>query len=306
MKNSCISYPEREPMVIIRKSQVEFCNGNLCAASLMSSFEYWHNIKLDMSPKNAQMNNIALTNGQTACHDESLYQFHTMEELSAGIMGLYKRDTIIKARKILKELNILTEHRNPSDRYKFDNTVYYLFNPQVFMDWLFTRYNVKTVYRQSENIRPESEIRRPTSENRQTITETTTETTTEIIKEKNIKKENPLNLLLNSGLSEDLAIEFIQLRKSKKALITQTVINGISKEAKKANITLSEAISHCIIRNWQSFKAEWIASTQESQKIKLEENKPRIPIYQSGKQEVKKVNNVEYFKDLEKRFGKRI
>jgi len=271
MKNSCISYPERESLIIIRKSQVEFCNGNVCAAALMSFFEYWHNIKLDMSPKNAQMNNVALTNGQPACHDESLYQFHTMDELSTGIMGIYKRDAITSARKLLKELGIISEHRNPSDRYKFDNTIYYLFHPEIFIQWLSTRYNVKPSYQYTENLQQSSENRlqstekrRPESEKRGTITETTTEisieTTTDIktrAKAQSQPKNNPLDILLKAGVNEELAIEFIQLRKNKRALITHTVINGIAKEAEKAGITLSEAIAYCIIKNWQSFNAAW-------------------------------------------------
>jgi hypothetical protein len=179
-----------------------------------------------------------------------------MEELSNGIMGIYKRDAITAARKLLKELGIITEHRNPSDRYKFDNTIYYLFHPDVFMEWLYVRYNVFASYPLPKNLQQSSENRQQSSENRRTITETTTKTTTEI-KEKNIKKENPLHLLLDAGINEELAGEFIQLRKIKKALVTKTVINGISQEAQKAGLTLSEAIAYCIIKNWQSFNAVW-------------------------------------------------
>jgi hypothetical protein len=89
MRNSCITYPERESLIVIRQSQVEFCEGNFCAAALMSFLEYWHNIKLDMAPKNAFMNKVSVNHGEVAVHDESLLQFHSMQELSEGMMGLY-------------------------------------------------------------------------------------------------------------------------------------------------------------------------------------------------------------------------
>jgi hypothetical protein len=139
MKNSCIAYPERDALVIIRKSQVEFCDGNICAAALLSFFEYWHNIKLEISVKNMAMNKITAMHGEEGYQDESLLQFHNMTELSDGIMGLYGISTIKTARKLLVNKEIITEHRNPSERYQFDHTIYYLFHPEIFCNWLNNR-----------------------------------------------------------------------------------------------------------------------------------------------------------------------
>jgi hypothetical protein len=135
MKTSCIAHPY-EPLIIIRKSQVEFCDGNACAAALMSFFEYWHNIKVEMAPKNAFMNDIAEEHGEPRCHDTSLYQFHNMTELSNGIIGLYGISSIKTARKLLVEKKIISEHKNPSGRYGFDHTIYYLFHPETYSKWL--------------------------------------------------------------------------------------------------------------------------------------------------------------------------
>jgi len=151
VKNSCITYPERDPLVVIRKSQVEFCDGNVCAAALLSFFEYWHNIKLEMAPKSAALNVIAMTHGEEGCHDDSLYQFHKMDELSKGVMGLYGREAIKTARALLKEKGVITEHRNPTQRYTFDNTVYFLFHPEIVCEWLNIRYNQNPSYRHTEN-----------------------------------------------------------------------------------------------------------------------------------------------------------
>lgn len=61
------------------------------------------------------------------------------------------------------------------------------------------------------------------------------------------------------GVSETVWQEFVNHRKSKKAQITQTVIDDIAKEAKIAGWSLEDALKEAIVRNWQSFKAEWVA-----------------------------------------------
>jgi uncharacterized protein YdaU (DUF1376 family) len=60
------------------------------------------------------------------------------------------------------------------------------------------------------------------------------------------------------GVSESVWDEFIAHRKTKKAKVSQLVIDGIAKEAKKAGWSLEDAIKETIVRNWQSFKAEWV------------------------------------------------
>ena len=59
------------------------------------------------------------------------------------------------------------------------------------------------------------------------------------------------------GVSESVWQEFVSHRKAKKAKVTQLVIDGIVKEADKAGWTLEDALKEIIVRNWQSFKAEW-------------------------------------------------
>ena len=62
-----------------------------------------------------------------------------------------------------------------------------------------------------------------------------------------------------NGVSETVWQEFVNHRKSKKAQITQTVINDIAKQATIAGWTLEDALKETIVRNWQSFKADWVA-----------------------------------------------
>lgn len=71
---------------------------------------------------------------------------------------------------------------------------------------------------------------------------------------KNVKKE----YTPPEGVSLSVWEDFEKLRKTKKAPITETAINGIKREAEKAGWTLEQALSECCARGWQSFKAEYV------------------------------------------------
>lgn len=62
------------------------------------------------------------------------------------------------------------------------------------------------------------------------------------------------------GVSQSVWEDFVKHRKAKKAQVTQTVIDGITKEAKKAGWPLEDALKETILRNWASFKADWVAN----------------------------------------------
>lgn len=61
------------------------------------------------------------------------------------------------------------------------------------------------------------------------------------------------------GVSQSVWDEFIVHRKAKKAKVTQIVVDGIAKEAQKAGWQLEDALKETIVRNWQSFKADWVS-----------------------------------------------
>ena len=73
---------------------------------------------------------------------------------------------------------------------------------------------------------------------------------------KNTKKSES-DLLAEFGIVGQLADDFITHRKSKKATITETALNGYKREADKAGITLEEAIAIAIERDWRGFNASW-------------------------------------------------
>ena len=63
-----------------------------------------------------------------------------------------------------------------------------------------------------------------------------------------------------SGVSNSVWQEFKTLRKAKRAPITQRAIDAISSEAQKIGWTLEKALEECVVRGWQAFKADWVAT----------------------------------------------
>jgi hypothetical protein len=60
------------------------------------------------------------------------------------------------------------------------------------------------------------------------------------------------------GVSESVWNDFVQHRKAKRAQITERVIDAIALQAKIAGWTLEAALAETTVRNWQTFKAEWV------------------------------------------------
>lgn len=182
MRTSCVAHPPDEPLIVIHQWQVDMCDGDTCAAALMSFFEYWHNIKVAQSSKAAEANKVAEQHGEEGTQDESLWQWHNEKALVAGLVGLYSADKIATSLKSLARLGAVTISTNPNARYKFDRTRFFMFHPEVCNDWLSDNRNIGN--RQPENRPPSPIFRSPSPENRSpsplqrsAITETTTETT---------------------------------------------------------------------------------------------------------------------------------
>lgn len=61
------------------------------------------------------------------------------------------------------------------------------------------------------------------------------------------------------GVSDNVWRDFLAHRKRKKADLTETALEAICSEAAKAGWRLEAALTECVARNWQGFKAEWVA-----------------------------------------------
>ena len=64
------------------------------------------------------------------------------------------------------------------------------------------------------------------------------------------------------GVDDLVWKDYVEFRKKRKAPITERVIEGLVKEAKIAKMSLNDVIKECVVRGWQSFKAEWVAGRQ--------------------------------------------
>jgi|AntAceMinimDraft_18_1070375.scaffolds.fasta_scaffold19741_7 uncharacterized protein YdaU (DUF1376 family) len=60
------------------------------------------------------------------------------------------------------------------------------------------------------------------------------------------------------GVLESVWEDFVNQRKAKKASITPTAIKGIEREARKAGISLNDALQEICSRGWAGFKADWM------------------------------------------------
>jgi uncharacterized protein YdaU (DUF1376 family) len=74
----------------------------------------------------------------------------------------------------------------------------------------------------------------------------------------NHKPKNTKTVAPPFGVTESVWQDWLKLRKEKKAAVTQTALDGIEREAKKAGVSLQTALETCCARGWTGFKAEWM------------------------------------------------
>ena len=82
----------------------------------------------------------------------------------------------------------------------------------------------------------------------------------------NHKEKRSTGVATPFGVSDSVWQEFIAHRKAKKARVTQLVIDGIQEQASIAGWSLEDALKETIVRNWQSFKADWVKKDENLSK----------------------------------------
>lgn len=55
----------------------------------------------------------------------------------------------------------------------------------------------------------------------------------------------------------DVWAQFLTIRKAKRAPLTDLALKGLIREAAKANVTLTQVLTICCERGWQSFRHDW-------------------------------------------------
>jgi hypothetical protein len=78
-------------------------------------------------------------------------------------------------------------------------------------------------------------------------------------KTKTVKTEafDPTAILLALGVDEQIAADWLALRKKKRADVSLTVLDAAKDEAAKAGATLTEFLRAWCLSGWQGYKAEW-------------------------------------------------
>lgn len=71
--------------------------------------------------------------------------------------------------------------------------------------------------------------------------------------------------LLDLGVDEKIAKDWMLVRKNKKAANTETAFNAIAKEITISGLTANECIEIAVVRSWQGFKAEWLNDKKPTQ-----------------------------------------
>ena len=79
--------------------------------------------------------------------------------------------------------------------------------------------------------------------------------------------------LLDIGVSEQVAKDWMEVRKAKGAANTETAFHSIQKEILKSGRPADECIRVAVENSWRGFKAEWLANQQKSKgKVSVLEN----------------------------------
>jgi Helix-turn-helix domain len=64
------------------------------------------------------------------------------------------------------------------------------------------------------------------------------------------------------GVEQNIWNDFLELRKAKRAPLSNTALAAIEREAALAGWSLNDAIAECVARGWQAFKANWVKDKQ--------------------------------------------
>jgi len=100
---------------------------------------------------------------------------------------------------------------------------------------------------------PPPNVVHPTPEPRSPIT----------IKEPSLNRKNKIER--PDEVTEQTWIDYLQLRKQKRADLTLTALDALKREARKAGWSLEAVLRECIVRGWTGFKAEWIEKKESKQ-----------------------------------------
>lgn len=78
-------------------------------------------------------------------------------------------------------------------------------------------------------------------------------------------KFNFANALVSQGADQKLISEYMEVRKAKKAVNSETALKSLISEQQKSGLTLNQVLEHCVVNSWKGFKAEWVKNQNHNQ-----------------------------------------
>lgn len=133
-KSASASQSSNLQLVKICKWQVQFCEGNFCAAALISFFEYLYNQNIQLYPTANRLNDGARCDRFTSIHYE--YQAERVQEIADSIVNLFGHRVTAEALSYLESKHVISTHENPNPRYIFNSKKWYIFHPEPVRRWL--------------------------------------------------------------------------------------------------------------------------------------------------------------------------
>lgn len=116
-------------MVLLRSHIRGMCNGDHCAGFLLEYLLFFHKQKVATAISEKKSGSLAAD--RKTAHDAGIFdQWHTKEGLQAQLGGLYGKNSLVDAERLLCELGYIRKYKKPYNKYT-DNTTHYHINDDV-------------------------------------------------------------------------------------------------------------------------------------------------------------------------------
>lgn len=110
------------PLAILKADYIDMCDGDHCAAMVLSVFEYWHGIKLG----GVAQERVRERSDPKYKSEFDMWIYKSVDAIAEDLLGHYGRGAITGAIKLLVSKGYLSTRNNPDD--KLNKTRQYYFN----------------------------------------------------------------------------------------------------------------------------------------------------------------------------------
>lgn len=89
------------------------------------------------------------------------------------------------------------------------------------------------------------------------------------------KKDDVFNFrksLIDLGAKEELVIDWLKVRKTKKASNTQTAFNSFVKQLELSKKDINYILETCIVKSWSGFKNDWLKNATTNNSVSTKED----------------------------------